>query len=127
MKREYRLLLIGFLVIALWDSISSIASRQFNFNYALAAAISFFIYGVFGFIDSKGKSLKIGVKIAAALGLFDATVGWLISTLLKANTGNTVIEITPVLWIITAIMVTASAALCGLIGAWLASLDKKKA
>jgi hypothetical protein len=46
MKREYKLLLIGFLAIGVFDALTSIASRQFDFNYTYLASGSFIIYTV---------------------------------------------------------------------------------
>ena len=82
MRREYKILLIGCLTIGVFDALSSIASKQFNFNYALLAAISFIIYCAFGFWGSKKNNLGTGVLIAAAIGLFDSTIGWEISMFL---------------------------------------------
>lgn len=127
MKLEYKLLLAGCLTIGLFDAIGSFASRHFTFNYTYLAAISFTIYCVFGFIATKQVNLKTGVLIAAAIGLFDSTVGWEISILLKANTGNIKIEPSIVVWIATMMLVVGSAALCGLIGGGVAKLFKKKA
>lgn len=115
------------LSIGLFDVVSSIASTQFNFNYSFLAAISFIIYGTFGFIATKEKSLKTGVLIAAAIGLFDSTAGWKISILLHANTGNIKNDPTTAIWIGTIIFVTGLAALCGLIGGALRRIGKKKA
>jgi hypothetical protein len=126
MKTEYKILLIGIFVIVLFDALCSIASRRFNFNYSLLAAGSFIIYGIFGFIAANEKSLKTGVLIAAGVGLFDSTVGWEISMLLHANTGDLKNNPTPIQWVITAIFVTGLAALCGLIGGWLSKIFKKK-
>lgn len=126
MKPFYKTLLWGFLTIALFDILGSLASRQFNFNYTYLASGSFVIYCVFGFLGTKKTNLKTGVLVAAAIGLFDSTIGWKISMLLKTNTGS--IENNPgvVLWIITVVFVTGLAALCGLIGGGLAKVFKRK-
>jgi flagellar biosynthesis protein FliR len=124
MKSTYKLLLIGCLTIGIFDSLASIASKQFNFNYVFLAAFSFIIYGTFGFIGTRKNYLKAGVSIAAAIGFFDSTIGWEISMLLEANTGKLNNDPSAGAWIVTVIFVTASAALTGLIGAWLAKLTK---
>ena len=49
MKLKYKLFLIGFLAIAVFDALTSIVSRQFNFNYVYLAWGSLLIYCVFGF------------------------------------------------------------------------------
>jgi hypothetical protein len=126
MKQEYKIVLIGCLTIGLFDTLTSIASKQFNFSYSLLAGISFIIYCVFGFLGAKQRNLKTGVLIAAAVGLFDSTVGWEISMLLKANTGNLKNDPTIGVWITTAIFVTGLAALCGLVGGGLSKIIMRK-
>jgi uncharacterized membrane protein YGL010W len=126
MKRQYKLLLIGFLTIGIFDVVTSIASKQLNFDYAYLCAGSFIIYCIFGFLGTKEVNLQTGVLLAAAIGLFDSTIGWEISMLLGANTGNVKIDPTLLMWIITAIFVTGLAALCGLIGGGLAKVIKRK-
>lgn len=126
MKPLYKTLLFGWLTIALFDVLGCIASRHFNFNYTYLASGSFIIYCAFGFLGTKKIDLKTGVGLAAAVGLFDSTIGWEISMLLKVNTGN--IENNPsiTIWVITAVFVTGLAALCGLIGGGLAKAFKSK-
>jgi len=120
MKREYRIVLIGWLTVGLFDALGSIASKQFNFNYTLLVTISFIIYCVFGFWGTKEKTLGTGVLIAAAIGFFDSTIGWEISMFFKANTGNLKNDPSIGVWIITVLVVTGLAALCGLAGGGLA-------
>jgi hypothetical protein len=126
MKPEYKILLIGIFTIALFDTLGSIASRQFNFNYAFLAPVSFIIYGVFAFFAAKKKDLITGLFVATAMGLFDATFGWEISILLRANTGGLNNSPTRAEWIGAAMFVVLFAALVGLIGAGLAKIIYKK-
>lgn len=79
-----------------------------------------------GFWGTKKIDLKTGVLLAAAIGLFDSTIGWEISILLKANTGSLNNNPSVAIWIITAVFVTGLAALCGLIGGGLAKAFQKK-
>lgn len=116
MERKYKLLLIGFFAIGIFDALTSIVSRQFDFNYAYLAPGSFIIYCTFGFLGAKKINLKTGVLTAAIVGFFDSTVGWEIAMFLKANTGNVKNDPTIAIWIITIIFVTGLAAICGLIG-----------
>ncbi|MGN6638911.1 MAG: hypothetical protein ACTHJ8_08360, partial [Mucilaginibacter sp.] len=59
-------------------------------------------------------------------GLFDSTIGWEISKLLKANTGGIENDPTIIVWITTIIFVTGLAAICGLIGGGVAKVFNKK-
>jgi len=122
MKPEYKILLIGILAIILLDGLGSIASKQLGFKYTSLAALSFIIYAVVGFFATKQRDLKTGVLTAAATGLFDATIGWKISMMLGVNAG---VDVTPLLWFITIIFVTGSAAVCGLVGGWLTRFVKR--
>lgn len=122
MKLEYKILLLGLLAITLTDILGSICSRQWSFNASLLAPISSIIYGTCGFWGTKEKKIKTGILIAAVTGFFDSTIGWEISILLKANTGNIKNDPTMPVWITTIIFVTSLAALCGLIGGGLAKL-----
>jgi hypothetical protein len=126
MKLEYRLFVIGLLTIGIFDALGSIGSKQLNFNSAYLAPGSFIIYCIFGFVGTKRINLKTGVLIAAAIGLFDSTVGWEISKILGANTGNIKNDPILIVWIITIIFVTGLAAICGLIGGGIAKAFYKK-
>jgi hypothetical protein len=126
MQRIYKILLIGLLTIGLFDTFGSIASRQFDLSYTIFAPVSFLIYAFFGFMAAKESGLKTGVLVSAAVGLFDSTIGWKISMLLNANTGDIKIRLTVLLWVITVILVTGTAALCGLIGGGLAVIIKRR-
>ena len=124
MKPEYKILLTGILAITLLDTLGAIASKQLGFNYTSLAALSFIIYAAVGFFATKQRDLKTGVLFAAATGLFDSTVGWKITMMLGVNAG---VKITPILWLITIIFVTGSAAVCGLIGGWFTRFAKRSA
>ena len=122
MKKALSTILIGFLLIVLIDSIGSIVSRKMNFNYGYLFLFSSAIYIAIPFLIRKRVDKKAAIISAALLGLFDATIGWKISILLKANTGSTKLEIiTPAVFIITIIFVTLTSTLFGLFGSWLAS------
>ena len=122
MKPEQIILLTGCLIVFMLDALTSIASRRFNFNYARLAPISFIIYILIGFAGTRVADQGTGIILAAAIGFFDATIGWKTSMLLKANTGD--IDNNPSIsrWISTAVFVTILAALCGFAGSELSRL-----
>ena len=126
MEKEYKILVIGVVIIGLLDAVGSIASRKFDFNYSLLAPVIFIIYATVGFLATHKKNLRTGVLIASAAGFFDSTVGWKISMLLHANTGSVKIDPTVTIWVITIILITGLAAMCGLIGGGLARALKRK-
>jgi hypothetical protein len=116
MKPVHVILLAGCLIVFVLDALSSIASRRFNFNYARLAPLSFIIYVAIGFAGARQADQVTGIILAAAVGFFDATIGWKTSMLLKANTGNLDNNPTVSRWVSTAIFVTFLAAICGLVG-----------
>jgi len=116
MKPIIIVLFFGCLVVFVLDALSSIASRRFNFNYAKLAPLSFLIYAAIGVVGTYVADNITGVILAAAVGFFDATIGWKTSMVLKANTGDLNNNPTIARWISTAIFVTFFAAICGLIG-----------
>ncbi len=79
------IILIGFSVIAIFDILSSILSRAFNFEYVWFAFGSFIIYGLIAlYLNSYGTFVTaiIGSFIA---GAFDSTVGIIIARVFKAK------------------------------------------
>lgn len=126
MKPINKLLVTGCIAIALCDILGSIISKQLNFNYGYLFFISFSIYTGWGFWGTRTINLKNGILIAACIGFFDSIVGWKISMLLHANTGNIKNDPTIQAWLVTIVFVTGLAALCGLIGGAIANAIKKK-
>ena len=119
-KKGLPLFLIGVSLITLLDSIGSIASRELNFKYSYLFPLSLLIYVLIPFFITKRSDQKNGIIFAALLGLFDATVGWKISMILKANTGNSKNEASIFLWIVVAIIVTIFTTLLGVLSSWAA-------
>lgn len=115
------------LAVTLLDTVGSLASRQFNFNYSVLGPVSFIIYGATAFIATRKYGLATGVIFAAILGFFDASIGWGISTALNANTDELPIAITPVTWAIVALSNAVLSALTGLAAGGLAIVTKGKA
>ncbi len=122
MKKLSPTLLVGFVLIALVDTIGSIASKQLHFNYSSLYPISYIIYITMPFLIAKQRNRKSAIISGALLGLFDSTVGLKLSIALKANTGNININnITPTVIIAIAIIMTLTGSLCGLLGYWLST------
>jgi uncharacterized membrane protein YeaQ/YmgE (transglycosylase-associated protein family) len=125
MKQEIKILLLGLLAVVLLDTLGSIASRQFDFNYSFLSPISFLIYGYISFLVTLKKDMKTGIIYAILLGLFDSTIGWKLSMLLDANTGSYDYKITTGFLIFLTIFMIGFSALIGLIGGLLARKIKK--
>ena len=126
LKKALPAILLGFLLITLLDGVSSIASRQLNFNYGSLFPLALIIYTAVPFYISKMYDSKMAIISGGLLGLFDSTIGWIISILLKANIGNRKLVLTPVIVILTIIFVTILSTLLGLLGSWLAKKSSPK-
>lgn len=124
MRKTLNILLFSIVAICFVDTIGSIASRKFAFNYSYLSMISFLIYALTSFVITKLVNFKMGVLGASILGLFDSTIGWKISILLSCN--SSMIPRTITIWIITIIIVTLMAAFAGLIGGGFAKIIEKK-
>jgi cytochrome c oxidase subunit IV len=83
------LLISGLTAVTLIDTLGSITSRKWNYNYAYLSLLSFLVYGLLGYFGhGLTGSLRWSMVIAIAAGLYDATVGHEISHKLKANFGK---------------------------------------
>lgn len=79
------IIFIGCLVVALFDAIGSILSRRLNFKYSWFVIGSILIYGFVAIYAIKYENLIIGVLTSAIVGVFDSTIGLIISKKLNAN------------------------------------------
>ena len=79
------IILIGFVIVSIFDALGSLLSRLLKFKYVWLTFGSILIYGAVAFYTAKSDGLIIGVIASAIIGIFDATIGSLISRKLKAN------------------------------------------
>jgi heme/copper-type cytochrome/quinol oxidase subunit 4 len=117
MKKFLTTLIIGFAVIALFDTVGSISSRLLNFNYGNLSLISIIIYTVIPFLIAKRAGMKSAIIAGGLLGLFDVTVGLRLSMSLKANTGDYDMHaMTTLVYIVLVIFMTLLGSIFGLFG-----------
>ncbi|WP_132724437.1 hypothetical protein [Tenacibaculum sp. M341] len=91
-------ILIGFVIIAVFDILGSILSRVLGFEYVWLTFGSFIIYGMLSLYLQKYDGLSIALLGSFLIGLFDGSIGLLIADKLKANIreeDKAVIKITP--------------------------------
>ncbi|ALJ00703.1 hypothetical protein [Rufibacter tibetensis] len=124
MKDTFKILISGFLAVVILDTLGSIASRQFAFNYGLLSPFSYLIYGTVAYLVTSESNFSKGVTYAVFMGFFDATIGLSISTYLEANIG-TDYEMTPAFWATAVIFNSVFAALIGAIGGGFAKRKNK--
>jgi hypothetical protein len=65
--------------VVLFDAVASAASLALNFAYSIAAIGSMLIYGTLGYFAYRIGGMGICLRIALAVGLVDATLGWGVS------------------------------------------------
>ncbi|WP_299681218.1 hypothetical protein [uncultured Dokdonia sp.] len=79
------IILTGCIAVSIFDSLGAILSRVLKFKYIWLTFGSIIIYGIVAFYAAKSNGLLIGVIASGIIGIFDATVGMLISKKLNAN------------------------------------------
>ena len=126
MKKEYKIIIIGFLAITLFDIIGSITSSKFNYPYIDLWPISLIIYISIPVFVTIASNFKTGMVAGSLLGFFDSTIGWKISMLLGANTFSAYINISNKQFAAMIIIVTLYSTFVGLIASWLTIIFIKK-
>lgn len=82
------IIFFGILLVTLIDSVGSLTSRRFNFNYGWFIIFSILIYTLIPYYLSKKTSFEIAFIANCLIGIYDATIGHKISIILKANNGT---------------------------------------
>lgn len=77
--------LIGCIIVGIFDAIGAFLSRVLKFKYVWLTFGSIAIYGIVAFYAAKFNGLMIGVMTSGIIGVFDATIGMLISKKFNAN------------------------------------------
>src|SRR5260221_13545389 len=80
-------LLLGLSLITFTDTLGAISSRKLNFKYTYLSILSFAVYTFIGYLISKQYGIPIALLVNGLLGLYDSTIGFKLSIILKANTG----------------------------------------
>ncbi len=89
MKSEILIIIFfGILSVTLIDSVGSVTSRRFNFNYGWVTIFSILIYIIIPYYLSKKTTFEIAFIANCLIGIYDATIGYKISIILKANIGT---------------------------------------
>ena len=126
MKKEFKIIIIGFLAITLFDIIGSITSSKFNYPYINLWPISLIIYTSIPVFVTIVSNFKTGMVTGSLLGLFDSTIGWKISMFLGANTELNYANLSNKQLVAMVIIVTLYSTFVGLLASGLTILFKKK-
>jgi CDP-diglyceride synthetase len=115
-------LILGLVLITLIDTVGAIASRKFNFKYVYLSVLSFAVYLGIGYLLSKQYNAPFVFLVAGLLGLYDGTIGFWLSIVLRANNGLETNKSKELLNIKTAVSMILIAILFAFIGIQLAKL-----
>ena len=113
-------ILVGGAAVLAFDAAASLASRRFGFAYTSAAAGSWVIYAVVGFLAGRSAGLAVAAPAGAAMGFVDATLGWYVSW--QIGPGRVAGGLTVSRWVTAAVTVTLLAAAIGALGGLAARL-----
>jgi len=84
--RDIILLLIsGLGAVTTIDILGSISSRKLNYKYVYLTPLSFLIYFWSGYRGHFIATLPWTLIIVCLIGVYDGTIGWRLSIVLKAN------------------------------------------
>lgn len=78
----------GILAVTLIDVLGSISSRKMNYTYAYLSPLSFLVYGLVGYYAYHTATITWMYLISCVVGVYDGTIGWKLSIILKANFGK---------------------------------------
>jgi hypothetical protein len=83
------LLLIAFAILAvtLIDTVGAFASRRLQFNYTYLSVLTLTVYWMIGYYGAGIASNKMVLLASVVVGAYDATVGFKLSKICKANFG----------------------------------------
>ena len=83
------LVFAGLLAVTAIDTLGSITSRKWNYNYAYLSPVSITAYTLLGYIGNGLLDNFMAVLFASAMvGIYDGTIGYRIAILLRANYGE---------------------------------------
>jgi len=74
--------LVSSLIVIAFDSLGAVAARHWGFPYTRLGIGSLIIYGVAGYMAARASTIRGGVLAAAFVGLVDATIGWIVSSII---------------------------------------------
>jgi hypothetical protein len=80
--------LLGVTAVTTVDIIGSITSRKWNYNYSSLTPASFIVYMLIGFHVGRDSNVVTAIGTTCLVGIYDATVGWKLSLIFKANWGK---------------------------------------
>lgn len=125
MPPSKKVVAIGAVAVIAYDAVTALASHQFGFAYTRAAVGSYLLYAMVGYFAAKSDGLRSAVRAGATIGLIDASVGWAVSWAIGPGRPSNG-ALTPVPWLVIAVIVASSATICAAIGSAVYSLTSSR-
>ena len=122
MKQRIKFYLTVAVIIVMFDAVASAASRTLVVDYTKLAWVSYIFYVAVGYLGCKSFDLLSGVVAGFVAGLFDSTLGWLLSSTIGPFIPFAQPHYTPLLIFFVIIMVSVEGALFGFVGALLSKI-----
>lgn len=123
-----RPIFFGIVAIGLLDTIGSVTSRIFDYEYTSLVYGSYLIYGLVGVLAYRATDKLLSFFFAGVImGLFDSTIGWWLSDILDANVVRMAID--SITRFVAIGYVTITTGLVSLLTGWLSRflMNRKKA
>jgi uncharacterized membrane-anchored protein YitT (DUF2179 family) len=79
---------LAILAVTLVDTIGAIASRLLKFKYGWLTFLSLAVYTMLGYYCASIVSIRMALLASLIVGTYDATVGFKLSKICKANLGE---------------------------------------
>ncbi|GEM_PF-1605272 len=117
----------GIIGVTIVDIVGSLLSRWLNFDYGWFSIFSAAIYIGMAYLIARKQNLKTTLWSTIKLALYDTTIGFMLSLLLKADTGydDKLYKLDLAGWLILIIVWALLSNVLGLIGYKLAIWRKK--
>jgi hypothetical protein len=116
MRRVAPIILTASALLVLLDIVGALAGQPLGFPYSRLGVVSLLVYGTVGLFGAWRASFTAGLLAAAIVGFLDGSLGPLVAWLVGAGpVGQTTTE--PRIFAYGIAVVTATAAVAGLIGA----------
>ncbi len=120
-----RVILVAAAAVLVYDAVAAVASRSTGFPYTSAVYGSYIVYAGAGYFGMRVSGrLWAGALAGGTTGLADSTLGWLISNAIGPYIPPMELPTGPAAVLAVVIVVSLSAALIGLIGAFASKLLK---
>ena len=117
------LIFYGIVAVLMTDSIGSLASRAFDFDYESLIFLTSSIYGMMGFFAYKiSNKIWSSIFSGAIIGLCDSTVGWWLSVVLEANIEDNELPSDVFTYVVVIIMVVMIASFFAGVGGFISKM-----